>query len=62
VYIPKGIHVVGSQLGQISSLNNNAFNLGERKNYAMLAPHRYLTKTIGKKPRIVGQSWIKELA
>jgi hypothetical protein len=61
-YIPKGIRVVGSQLGQIPSLKNNDFNLGDRKNYAMLAPHRYLMKTTGKKPRIVAQSWIKELA
>jgi hypothetical protein len=28
----------------------------------MLAPHRYLTKTTGKKPRLVSQPWIKELA
>jgi hypothetical protein len=28
----------------------------------MLAPHRYLTKTTGKKPRIVSQPWISELA
>jgi hypothetical protein len=41
-YIPKGIRVVGSQLGKIPSLKNNEFNLGDRKNYAMLAPHRYL--------------------
>jgi hypothetical protein len=48
-YIPKGIRVVGSQLGQIPLLKNNDFNLGDRKNYAMLTPHRYLTKTTGKK-------------
>jgi hypothetical protein len=28
----------------------------------MLAPHRYLTKTTGKKPKIVPQPWIKEIA
>jgi hypothetical protein len=60
-YIPKGLRVVGSQLGQISSMKNNDFNLGDRNNYAILAPHRYLKKTIGKKPRLVSQSWIKEL-
>jgi hypothetical protein len=59
-YIPKGICVVGSQLGQIPSLKNNDFNLGDRKNYTMLTPHRYLTKTTSKKPHIVSQSWIKE--
>jgi hypothetical protein len=32
-YIPKGIRVVGSQLGQISLLKNNEFNLGDRKDW-----------------------------
>jgi hypothetical protein len=48
-YILKGIRVVGSQLGQIPLLKNNDFNLDDRKKYVMLAPHRYLTKTTGKK-------------
>jgi hypothetical protein len=61
-YLPKGIHVVGPQLGLIPALKISDFNLGDRKNYAMLAPHRYLTKTTGKKPKIVPQSWIKEIA
>jgi hypothetical protein len=55
-YIPKGIHIVGTQLGQIPALKNNDFNLDDRKNYAMLTPHRYLMKTTGKKPHIVSQS------
>jgi hypothetical protein len=53
VYIPKGIRVVGSQLGQIPLLKNSDFNLGDRKNYSMLALHRYLMNTIGKKPHLV---------
>jgi hypothetical protein len=61
-YIPKGIHIVGPQLGHIPALKNNDFNLDDRKNYAMLTPHRYLMKTSGKKPCIVSQPWIKELA
>jgi hypothetical protein len=60
-YIPKGICVVGNHLGQIPLLKNNAFNLGDRKNYAILAPHRYLTKSIGKKPHLISQPWIKEM-
>jgi hypothetical protein len=60
-YIPKGIHIVGPQLGHIPALKNNDFNLGDRKNYVMLAPHRYLMKMTGKKPHIVSQPWIKEL-
>jgi hypothetical protein len=53
VYLPKGIHVVGLQLGLIPDLNINNFNLGDRKNYALLAPHRYLKKMTGKKLKIV---------
>jgi hypothetical protein len=60
-YILKGICIVGTQLGQIPSLKNNDFNLGDRKNHAMLVPHRYSMKTIRKKPHIVSQPWIKEL-
>ena len=55
-YIPKEIRVVGPQLGQILALKNNDFNLGDRKNYAMLALHRYLMKMTGKKSHIVSQS------
>jgi hypothetical protein len=61
-YIPKGIHVVGPQLGQIPALKNNNFNLDDRKNYTMLANHRYLMRMTRKKPHIVSQPWIKELA
>jgi hypothetical protein len=61
-YIPKGIHIVGSQLGQIPLLKNNDFNLGDRNNYAMLAPHIYLKKLTGNKPHTVSHPWIKELA
>jgi hypothetical protein len=61
-YIPKGIHVVGSQLGKIPLLKNNDFNLNDIINYAMLEPHRYLTNKTGKKPRLVSQPWIKDLA
>jgi hypothetical protein len=49
-------------LGQIPSLKNNDFNLGDRNNYTILAPHIYLMKTTGKKPHILSQPWIKELA
>jgi len=61
MYLPKGIRIVGSQLGLIPSLKISDFNLGDRKNYVMLTPHRYLMKTTGKKKKIVPQSWIKEL-
>jgi hypothetical protein len=61
MYIPKGIHVVGPQLGHIPALKNNEFNLGDRKNYVMLMPNRYLMKMTRMKLRIVSQSWIKDL-
>jgi hypothetical protein len=61
VYIPKGIRVVVTHLGQIPALKNNDFNLRDRNNYMMLTPHRYLMKMTGKKPRIVSHPWIKEL-
>jgi hypothetical protein len=48
-------------LGLIPALKISDFNLGDRKNYVMLAPHRYLMKMTGKKPKIVPQPWIKEL-
>jgi hypothetical protein len=52
-YLPKGICVVGLQLGQIMTLNINEFNLGDCKNYGMLTPHKYLTKKTGKKSKII---------
>jgi hypothetical protein len=60
-YLLNGIRAVGLQLGLIPTLKINDFNLGDRKNYALLAPHRYLTKMTGKKPNIVPQLWIKEI-
>jgi hypothetical protein len=61
-YIPKGIRVFGSQLGEIPLLKNNDFNLGDRNNYAMLVLHHYLTKSTGKKPHLVSQPLIKGMA
>jgi hypothetical protein len=34
-------------------LNISDFNLGDRKNYGMLTPHKYLTKKTGKKSNII---------
>jgi hypothetical protein len=61
-YLLKGILIVGPQLGMILALKISDFNLDDRKNYAMLTPHHYLMKTTGKKPKIVPQPWIKEIA
>jgi hypothetical protein len=60
-YLPKGIGAVGPQLGLIPAFKISDFNLSNINNYAMLAPHCYLTKMTRKKPNIVPQSWIKEI-
>jgi hypothetical protein len=52
-YLPKGICAVGTQLGLILALKISDLNLGDRNNYAMISPHRYLKKTTGKKPKII---------
>jgi hypothetical protein len=40
----------------------NDFNLGDRKNHNMLAPHRYLTRMKGKKSKIIPQPWTMDIA
>jgi hypothetical protein len=60
-YLLKGIRAVGPQLGLILDLKINNFNLGDRNNYSLLTPHRYLTKMTEKKLKIFPQSWIKEI-
>jgi len=61
VYFSKGIRAVGLQLGQIMTLNNSEFNLGDQKKYGMLAPHKYLTKTKGMKSKIIPQLWTMDI-
>jgi hypothetical protein len=46
----KGDTCSWNPFGTNPSIEEQDFNLGERKNYAMLTPHRYLMKTIWKKP------------
>jgi hypothetical protein len=61
-YLPKGIRAVGLQLGQIMTLNISEFNLGDRKNYGMLAPHKYLKKTTWKKSKIIPEMWTMDIS
>jgi hypothetical protein len=61
LYLLKGIHTVGMQLGMAPYLKINDFNLEDMNYYALLSPHKYLTKTTGKKPNIVAQPWTKEI-
>jgi len=53
VYLLKGIRAVGPHLGQIMTLNISDFNFGYHKNFGMLTPHKYLTKTKGKNSKII---------
>jgi hypothetical protein len=52
-YLSKGIQVVRPQLERIPTLKISDYNLGDHKSYGMLTPHKYLTKTKGKKSKIV---------
>jgi hypothetical protein len=61
-YLLKGILIVGLQLGKIMTLKIGDFNLGDCKNYGMLSPHNYLTKTMGKKSKIIHQPWTMDIA
>jgi hypothetical protein len=60
-YLPKGIHIVRLQLERIMTLNIIDYNLGDRKSYGMLAPHKYLTKTKGKNLKIITQLWTMDI-
>jgi hypothetical protein len=62
LYLPKGIHPFHVDQGKIVALKFSDFNLGDRKVYNMLAPHKYLTKTKGNNFKIVPQSWTMNLA
>jgi hypothetical protein len=61
-YLPKGIRAVRTQQDKIVTLKFSDFNLGDRKNHSMLAPHRYLTRMKGKNSRIIPQPWTMNLA
>jgi hypothetical protein len=60
-YLPKGICTGKTQPNNIMTLKINDFNLRDRKNFNMLDPHRYLTRTKGKNSRIIPQPWTMDL-
>jgi hypothetical protein len=60
-YLPKGIRAVHTDQDNIAALNFSDFNLGDRKVYNMLTPHKYLTRTKGNNLKIVPQSWTMNL-
>jgi hypothetical protein len=61
-YLPKGICAVHVDQEKIAALKFSDFNLGDRKVYNMLTPHKYLTRTKGKNSKIIPQSWTHNLA
>jgi hypothetical protein len=61
-YLMKGIRTGKPQLDKILTLNIKDYNLGDRKNYDMLTPHRYLTRMKGKKSKIIPQPWTMDIA
>jgi abortive infection bacteriophage resistance protein len=52
-YLLKQIRAVRPQLESISTLKINDNNLEDCKNYGMLTPYKYLTRTKGKKSKII---------
>jgi hypothetical protein len=61
-YLSKGMRTVRADQDKIATLKLIDFNLGDRKVYNMLAPHKYLTRTKGKNSKIVLHSWTQNLA
>jgi hypothetical protein len=60
-YLLKGIRTGKPQMDNIMKVKINDFNLVDRKNFSMIAPHRYLTRMKGKKSRIIPQPWTMDL-
>jgi hypothetical protein len=56
-YLLKGIRVVQANQDKLVALNFSDFNLGERKAYNMLSPHKYLTRTKGNNLKIIPHPW-----
>jgi hypothetical protein len=52
-YLLKGIRAVRIQQYKIVMLKFNDFNLGDRKNYNMISPYNYFTRTKGKNSKII---------
>jgi hypothetical protein len=61
-YLLKGICAVRPQLERIQTLKISDYNLGDRKTYDMLEPHKYLTKMKGNKSKIIPHPWTMNIA
>jgi hypothetical protein len=60
-YLPKGIHAICAQQDKITVLKFSDFNLGDHKNYSMLTPYKYFTRTKDKNSKLIPQSWTMNL-
>jgi hypothetical protein len=60
-YLPKGICIVQANQDNLVALKFSDFNLGDRKSYSMLTPHKYLARTKGKNSKIIPQPWTQNL-
>jgi hypothetical protein len=60
-YLPKGVRAVRDDQDKLAALKFSDFNLGEKKVYSMLTPHKYLMKTKRKNLKIVPQYWTQNL-
>jgi hypothetical protein len=60
-YLSKGIYTVRVDQDKLATLKFSDFNLGDQKDYIMLSPHKYLTRTKGKNSNIIPQPWTQNL-
>jgi hypothetical protein len=61
VYLQKEIRAVQADQDKLTTLKFSDFNLGDRKAYIMLTPHKYLIRTKGKKSKIIPETWTQNL-
>jgi hypothetical protein len=61
-YLPKGVCTYHADQDKVTALKFCDFNLGDRKDYNMLAPYKYLTRTKGKNSKLIPQQWTMNLA
>jgi hypothetical protein len=61
-YLLKGVRAIHTEQTKLVALKFCDFNLGDRKDYSMLSPHKYMTMKKGKNSKIVPQQWTMNLA
>jgi hypothetical protein len=61
-YLSKEVRPVRTDQDKLTMLKFSDFNLGDRKVYSMLSPHKYMTIKKGKNSKVITQSWTQNLA